>query len=372
MPMTELDYISAFRCWLALNWAATLACFFLAAKLICSEVGLSRRPWSILLVTAAPVASYFWYNNNVGQAGVLVLLGCLAWAFCVRRGWPMVGGVFLALACATKLAPFILAPYLLLRRDRRGLAGLALGLALVFFLPAFWVGLDGAADLHYQWAQHTMASHIPMQTFRRGNQSLLAQLARLPAISNGNICYSLDNLNLLHRWYPVLLAVLASGLYAMIWRSHRTLNGPALPETRRQLTNLHLSQLLVFMVVAHPRAWRCNYVALLFPCMTLAAWAWQRRRGTAQCVAALASVVVAICWPTEGLGADGLWSWSAWLQEGKHLWGALAVGGVCWHLDCLTRADVVVSTTRHTKEDSGLPITIQFEQRKGTRRREAA
>ena len=89
-------------------------------------------------------------------------------------------------------------------------------MAVFFLLPALWVGFGETANLHIEWARHTIATHVPMQTYRPGNQSLLAKLARLPAIGNGHVCYSPENLStLLHR-YPLLLGALAGGLYLLL------------------------------------------------------------------------------------------------------------------------------------------------------------
>jgi hypothetical protein len=323
VPLGELDYLKACRCWLALNWLATAAGVLLALRL---TLGPGRRPadaWIIVAAAVVPVGAYLWANLHVGQASMLMVLGCLAWADCRRRERSFRGGLFLAGAVSLKLAPAVLAPYLVVRRDWRGLAGLGAGLLGLFLLPAAWVGLEGTARLHRQWFRHTLLTQVPVQTYRPGNQSLLAQLARLAPVSNGHQCFSRDRLAALCRVYPLLLALVAGALYGWIlWDRRRSAGCRA--DVARRRENVHLALLLVLMTLAHPRAWRCNFVGLVFPCILLVDRCRLRRPGWRLGLTALALVALACVWPTNGLGEQG-WSLGAWLLQGKHFWGGLAV-----------------------------------------------
>jgi hypothetical protein len=310
-PLSCLDYFWACRLWMALNWLATLACVLLALDLL----GVARADrWPVALLAVAATAAYLWANVRVGQVGAIMLLGCLGWAVCRRRGRPFVGGLALAAACALKLAPGVLVVYLALRRDLRGLAGVFVGGLALALLPAAWVGIEGTVRLHEEWTRQTTATQIPQQTFRPGNQSLLAQLARLPAVSDGHTLASAENLERLYRSYPVLVLALAAGLLFWVVRDGE--------EGRR--ADLHLALLLVFLTLAHPRAWRCNFVTLLVPCVLLAEQIWRRRPGWRVACAALGALMLACAWPTGGVGVDG-WSAGAWLLLGKHFWAAVAV-----------------------------------------------
>jgi hypothetical protein len=324
-PLSRLDYFWACRLWLAVNWLITLACVALALELVLGPRRDER--WSITLLALAPTAAYLWTNVRVGQVGALMLLCCLAWAVCRRRGRPFAGGLALAAACALKLAPGLLVVYLALRRELRGLAGVVVGGLALFLLPAVWAGAAGTVRLHGEWVRHTAATHVAAQTFRPGNQSLLAQLARLPAISDGHTLRSQDNLDVLYRLYPFLVAGLAAGLFLWVVRDARVTRAlPSAAPWRRE--NLHLAVLLIFLTLAHPRAWRCNLVALLVPCLLLAEHVWRRRAGFRVALAALGVVGLACVWPTTGVGAAG-WSPGAWLLLGKHFWGAVAAAGAC-------------------------------------------
>ncbi len=324
-PLSRLDYFWACRVWMALNWLATLGCFALALELI---VGPRRRQgrWAVALLAAVPTAGYFWANVRVGQTGAVMLLLCLGWAVCRRRGRPFAGGLLLAAAGALKLATGLLVPYLALRRDWRGLAGVLVGGLALFLLPAAWVGWQGTVRLHREWVGHTSATHVPEQTFRPGNQSLLAQLARLPWVSDGHRLRSAENLARLHGLYPLLVLTVAAGVFLWVARDGRT--ATRAPEEQRRRENLHLILLLVLLTLAHPRAWRCNCTALLMPCVLLAEHVWRRRPGYPVAQAALTAVALACAWPTGGVGEAG-WGLRSWLLLGKHFWGALAVAAAC-------------------------------------------
>ncbi len=333
-PLSRLDYLWACRAWMLVNWLATAACFVLTLRLLLPP-GRAEAAWPVALLAGVPVAAYLWANVRVGQTGALLLLGCLGWAACVRRGRSFLGGLVLASVCALKLAPGLLVPYLLLRRDWRGLVGVAVGGAALLLLPAVWVGWDGTVRLHEEWVRHTSSTHVPMQTYRPGNQSLLAQLARLPAVSDGHTCHSADNLESLHRYYPLLVLALAAALLGWIRYDRRTpADRPPGGWGRRD--NLHLALLLVFLTLVHPRGWRCNLVTLLVPCALLAERVWYRLPGWRVALAALFVLALACAWPTTGLGETG-WSLGAWLLLGKHFWGAVAVAAACcW---CLVGQD---------------------------------
>jgi alpha-1,2-mannosyltransferase len=319
IPLGQLDYLWACRLWLLLNWLTLAACCGLVLRLAGSS--WAGPHWQWLMLGLIPTAAYIWATLRVGQVSLLMFLGCLAWADFRRRGWRFAGGFCLAPACALKLAPGVFIPYMLLRRDFRGLAGVAAASAALALAPAAWVGLDGVVPLHRQWIQHTSQTQVPEQTFRPGNQSLLAQLARLPAISSGHELYSKENLDRLCAWYPVLVAgLLGLLLVGLAWRKlDPSLGG----ET------LEVALLLVFLTLAHPRGWRCNYAAMLLPCTILASIVYERQPRWQWALCALAAMTVACAWPTDGVGEDG-WSLWSWLLLGKHFWGAMAVGAACW------------------------------------------
>ena len=380
IPLTYLDYIWACRLWMILNWLATAGSFWLALKLVFAGEELGPRRYVGLLLILVPLGGYIWANLRVGQVAMFMVLAILGWLYCQRSGWPLVGGVLLACAGALKLAPLIFAPYLLVQRDRRAIAGFALGVLALFFVPASWVGLAGSARLHEEWITHTLATHVPMQTYRPGNQSLLAQLARLPAISNGHHCFSEQDLALLHRYYPLALIGVVIAFYAWaLWR--RQYGSLAGCEQRAPHDDLLLfAVLFVLLTLLHPRAWRCNFVALLLPCAVVVKHVWRQSRGFPFGFFALALCLVACVLPTDGQDTEH-WHWYDWLMQGKHFWAAVVLGLACIVLEgrgkCTLGTSFLVTESRwigislrraceHCSSNSSLEPVEARKMRKGT------
>jgi hypothetical protein len=275
-PLIYLDYVWAWRLWMLGNWAVCVACLLLAFHLVAPKEG---NRWALLWLGTLPLASFYWNNINAGQVGALMLALCLGWRFCQRQGRSFVGGILLAMAAGLKIAPALLVPYLLVRRDWRGLAGFLTGGLALILVPAPWTGLERAWGLHLDWARHCQNTQIEIQTCRIENQSLLGALARLPGV----------DLHLLQQVYPLMVLVLAGAVYLWIIWSRRSVSQNSLrvaglipavrlpaaginPAARQSddKDNLHLSLLFILMTLVHPRAWTCNFVGLTLACYFLA------------------------------------------------------------------------------------------------------
>ncbi|HMF15607.1 MAG TPA: glycosyltransferase family 87 protein, partial [Gemmataceae bacterium] len=309
-PLSYLDYTWASRLWMIGNWTLFLTCVYLAMRLVAPEEG---NNWKVLWMGTLPVAGYFWINISSGQVGALMTALCLGWTVCQRQGRPFVGGILLALATALKLAPALLAPYLIVRRDWRGLAGfLAGGLALIL-VPAPWTGLDKAAQLHLEWGRHCQETQIADQTSRIENQSFLGAFARLPGI----------DLPRLQQVYPLILLGLAGTCYGWIcWSRKRE----RVAENEQSSDNLQLASLLILMTLAHPRAWTCNFVSLTLPCFILADRICRRLPGWKVALGAWVLLILVRISPKCPIGES---SWIGWIHQGKDFWAALAVAAAC-------------------------------------------
>jgi hypothetical protein len=91
---------------------------------------------------------------------------------------------------------------------------------------------------------------------------------------------------------------------------------------------LDLSLLMIFLTLAHPRAWGCNFVALAPAAALLADAVCRRAPGWRAALGSLALVAGVCAMPKSG-GPAAAWSWARWLHQGKDFWAALAVAGAC-------------------------------------------
>lgn len=335
LPLQSLGYLPACQLWTLVNWGSCLACIVLALHLTFGADWRHKAAWGLLWLALLPVVSYFWNNVRSGQVGALMAACCLAWAVCRRRGRPFLGGLFLAAACALKITPVLLLPYLVLRRDWRGLSGALAGGAALILLPACWVGWPGVVTLHRDWASHTLHTQVPSQTIRPTNQSFLGQLARLPGVSNGGK-FSADALEAVQRCYPWLVLALTAAAYLAVGWNSRGRGSP--PAAARDCSgeNLHLSLLFILITLVNPRAWTCNFVVLLLPCLLLARAVWRRQPGSTIALVPLALMTLASIVSTS-YPEGHQWSWLVWLNQGRHFWSAVATGLACSWLHLCSR-----------------------------------
>jgi hypothetical protein len=308
--LAYLPYLWAVRTFMLLNWVATLLCVRLC-------LGLFRKPGRDLLllgvVALLPTFDYLKANLHNGQVGTLLLLCCVGWLCLMLNGRSLLGGLVLSVAVALKLYPALLVPYLLLRRDWKGIAGVTLGTALIFCVPAIFVGLQNLIPLHVQWLKFCMSTQIANQTIRTGNQSLLGVLARLPAITNGRQgLVSADNLQKLIHVYPLIVLLISGGIYIFLFLAKRN-------------AVRDVALLLLWMTIASPRAWTFNFVVQILPAMLMAAAILDRRRRSWLAVVALIGVPVALAFPTNSLSFSDKWTFWAYMVQNKHFDAAVVM-----------------------------------------------
>lgn len=322
-PLAALDYLWACRVWTVFNWILALAILLMALQLAMRSE-LSRAQMQVALwLTALPVASYIWSGIRVGQVAVLTATLLVMWAFLRLRGRPFVAGMCLAASATLKLAPAFLIPYLLVRREWRGLAGVAVGAVLLALVPAAWVGFDGAIQLHLDWAAHCRNTQVVEQTFRPENQSLIGQLARLPGISNGHELTNATALAQLGRAYGWMILAIGAVIYGYLWRSNRK----SVDTDRPEPDVMQLGILLVVMTLLSPRAWTCNFISLVVIYAFLAVSVVRRNPGWRAALVALCLGIVVCALPKAGPRPE--WSVWIWIAQGKDFWAAVVASIVC-------------------------------------------
>ncbi len=320
-PLAALPYPWAVRAFMVVNWGATIGAVGLGLRLVKRPPhsgGLTDGFW-VGVIACAAVGMYLWSDIHNGQVGTLLLLCCLGWLALTLAGWPIVGGMLLALAVGMKIYPLLLLPYLLLRRQWwPGLTGVAIGLAILFVTPALFVGSHGLLPLHREWLKFCVDTQLPMQTYRAGNESLLGVLARTPGVSDGVHLFSPDHLAALQHAYPAIVIVMTAGLYGLL----------ASRRTRDPLADASL--LLIWMTLASPRAWTFNLAAELPAAVLMAACVVGRDRWWPLAAVALVAPIYAVSLPTNPplLPLPTHWTFGTQFLYDKHFVAAatLAVG----------------------------------------------
>jgi hypothetical protein len=318
VPFTYLDYFPASRLWMLLNWVGIGICVGLARRL--SETESRNGSWLILTVAGVLFANYFVRNVRFGQVGVWLAVLCYGWAHCLRRGRQARAGMLLAAACFLKILPILLVPFMLIRRQWRGLAGFLAGSCALFLVPAPWLGLTETLQRHVEWKEHLQGTSVPFQTFRPANQSLLGMLARTPAISNGNCCYDEARLAALTRSYPFLLLGLAGLLYFGIWYRGRGVASTVRSE------NVVLCLLFLLMTCGNPRGWHLNFPVMFLACLLAVQAAWALQPGWPFALVGLIVLAAANVIPSPECEASA-YPWTVPLLQGIHFWALVLMTG---------------------------------------------
>ena len=319
-PLAKLPYEWAARLFLLLNWVAAAAFVLLCIRTVRASIAPSTDRFLLALLALIPTGAYLRYNLYLGQVGTLVSLACVAWLYCWRSGRQGLGGLALALAIALKIYPALLLPFMLLRRDIRGLAGCCAGLAMLFLLPALWVGFSDLVPLHAEWIDFNLQKQDPAQTIRYSNQSILSFLARLPFISNGYELYSADNLKILMQWYPAIVVAIAAIAYGYIAIDQKRWRNAGSEQAR---TLAHVSLLFLLMTVVTPRAWPHNFAIELLPALMITAALLEGAKPKWLPPVALLGVLAAVAIPSPEPG--GNWRLWAFLVMSKHLLAAVVL-----------------------------------------------
>jgi hypothetical protein len=347
--LAHLPYLWAVRLFMLINWLATITCAWLCLRLMRAP---GRDLLLLGLIALIPTGDYLKANLHNGQVGTMLLLACVGWMSLMLTGRSFLGGLLLSLAIGLKLYPALLVPYLLLRKDWRGIAGVCVGVLILFCIPGFFVGFGHLIPLHQQWLKFCMSTQIASQTIRTGNQSLLGVLARLPMITNGRQgLVSADNLAKLIRIYPAIVLVLTAGVYAFLYRSTRRLHtglaasaaialaaeaASPVRASNDRIVVRDVSLLLLWMTLASPRAWTFNFAVEILPAMLLAGAILDRRPRCWAAIIALLCVPIALGFPTNSLTFSDRWSLGAYALQNKHFDAALILAAALIWVSSLT------------------------------------
>jgi hypothetical protein len=350
--LSRLRYLWAVRVFMAVNWIATGLVVWLCLRFVPRTIDR----FAVGCVAMAAAGTYLWADIHNGQVGTLLLLACLLWVTLTLAGRSFWGGIVLSLAVALKLYPALLLPYLILRRDVRGLIGAAVGLVLLVSLPAFTVGPSQVIPLHRQWLKFCVDTQTADQTVRSGNQSLLGVLGRTPWVSDSRQRFDAGAVATLQKLYPVIVIAGTGLVYWLIivrrvWISHGGITRARVAsplewfdradhglETRATAERSPIADhalvfdvaiLLLWMTLASPRCWTFNLCNEFPAAVLLAGCVVTFSRGWWLALVALVGILIGIGLPTNHLPyPDHGWALWAFVVQNKHFDAAAVLMGV--------------------------------------------
>ncbi len=139
-PYTAMPLGAARLAFMAVSHLALLGTAWLTWRLV--RPTLPPLVWLGLLLGAAALLDPFLLALRLGQVDLVIGLALAAAAYRLRNGDDIWGGACIGAAAALKLAPAVLALYLVQRRRWRALGGLALALAAAGALSAGLAGFE--------------------------------------------------------------------------------------------------------------------------------------------------------------------------------------------------------------------------------------
>ena len=134
-PLARLPYAAALAAW----WAIQLACLAVCGVIFYRTTPLARQ-WRINVLVALAALLPLWIAIGIGHLAPMLLLVLTGGLTLHRQGRRILAGAVLALLAVKPQLAVGLAVWMLLRRDWRTLAGLALGGAVQFAVVAAALG----------------------------------------------------------------------------------------------------------------------------------------------------------------------------------------------------------------------------------------
>ena len=277
LPLAWVDYQTASAVWLALDFAFVLVAVFLMG--VASGSRLSVR--ATALVGVALMAWYPFHKELVlGQLSTLVLLLlCGAWLSLQkdRRG---LAGALLGLAIVIKPVPWPLLLVLLVRKEWRALGGavaamgiaglLTLGVLGFDRLLTYQSGLRAVGELHRAEAQNMSITTVGWRVFHGTQSTILTAISAPPLVEFEPAARGLS----------LGLPALALALGCIAAARHRRLD-------------VALAMMLCISLLISPISWDHYLVLAAFPAAILGGRIWRREESRASLnVAMLVALVL--------------------------------------------------------------------------------
>jgi len=295
-PFTYLSLSTAFWLWIALN---TLALAVSLGLLLGPRSGLNYQSAWILVALAilyTPVGTHFESSQNK----FFTLLILVLMMRCMEDGYDGSAGLLLALAGLTRMFPFVLGGYLLIRRRWRVMLYAAAGTVL---LSAFTVAFIGAAN-------SLSFLHLAVVTAKQSeNLDYNASSATLVSRLFWNSGYSGPAFELLHTTAVVTSVVLVLAISTLA-----TFKKPITQDLDWRAFSLWI----ITSVMLFPSSKRYYLVMLLIPFAALAAAA-VHGRASRRAIGMAAASYLLIRYPGQQARVLGL--------VGSHIVGVRAVLG---------------------------------------------
>ncbi|HEV8483191.1 MAG TPA: glycosyltransferase family 87 protein [Blastocatellia bacterium] len=313
LPLWMLPYSIAAYLWYLASIVEIAGCVWVVSRLV---DGTGSR-LKILIISTLIVAQYFVMILHYGNAHLLAVFLMFASVYMIFTERNFAAALLMSLSITIKLVPILLLPYFALKRKWSFLAMVGLLLVGLNLAPAAYFGFERNIDLLKSWALHVVAepefheANGPIDLSLKGGLRRYFSQVDYSQRIDGDLRYPSVNLVALSSnrvaqiWMALAGISFVSGL-VVIWRRSRNTRNAATrqpprvkddgdPDSGRNfgLQPLEVGLMICLMLLVGPLTSKIYFIALLWPVVCLAGFAFANDSAAAR-FGRWALVVVAV------------------------------------------------------------------------------
>jgi hypothetical protein len=302
LPLWLLPYSVAAYLWYLASIVEIAGCVWIVGRFVDATGSRTK----IAVVSTLIVAQYFVMILHYGNAHLLVTFLMFASAYLVFIRRDFAAALLMALAITIKLVPILLLPYFALKRRWRFLALTALLVLALNLVPAAYFGVGSNTDLLKSWARHVVAepefheANGPIDLSLKGGLRRYLSEVDYSRRVDGDVNYPSVNLMSLSSqevagvWMASAGFCFLSGLVLIWWRPRNAGNAAGslrgnvrdnqCPTSDQDwgLQPLEVGLLICLMLLVGPLTSKIYFIALLWPVVCLASFAFSRDSAAAR------------------------------------------------------------------------------------------
>ncbi len=345
LPLSMIPYKVAAFIWYTLSLVKIAGCVSVMKK-VTGELSSLKPVWIIAFFA---VAQYFVMNLRYGNAQLVVVFLMFASLYLALKRSDVPASVLMALSISIKLTPVLILPYFALKRRWRFLILTAAFLIPINLAPAAYFGFEQNLDLLKTWYREVVLDQDFHELNGPINLSLKGQFRRYLTDVDysqrvlGDTRYaSINAVSLPPRLADRVWAATALAIYLTVCSLIFFLGRYDEPEKERLDSRISERELLetglmiCLMLFVGPLTSKIYYIAMLWPVVCLACFAWTRASDAAT-FARRALVIIAVVNSVLPL------------LPGRSTQRMLLVVGVDFYMNCLLMAALGFALISHRR-----------------------
>jgi hypothetical protein len=294
LPLWLLPYSIASYIWYVLSVLQIAGCVWFARR--CFDA--SKSTVKIWIISVIIVAQYFIMILHYGNAHLLAIFLLFASFHFALEKKEVVAAILLSLSITLKLTPVFVLPYFALKRKWKFLFLVCVLSVVINASPSFYFGFEKNNELLHAWYKHVIVDHEFHEMNGPINLSLKGQLLRYFSVVDysqrvdGDVRYPSINLfslptALLQRVWMISSLALFLFVLTPILKVSREKTGKfrTFDDSINQIqyganeyeirTSLELGLMICLMLIIGPLTSKIYFIALLWPVLSLSAFAFK-------------------------------------------------------------------------------------------------